>query len=160
VRDDHDRLLGARDVGGHCGGRGRDQVDEVLRSQAGHIRTELLPLDGEIVVAEARGDPVRRLGRAGRSRAAIRIVAGQLGRELHRCRAVERWRQTWLLQGDRLADAECGDEERDGDDEPCGPVDTAGDRPLEGSAPGSPAFWGDGHGARASLVLAAAAYPL
>jgi len=97
----------------------------VLVPEAGNVRRELLALHGEVVVAEARSHPVRSSLRSARSGSAVGEVPGELRRKLHRRGTVEGGRKAGLLQRDRLADAERGDEQGHGHDEPGCPVDTA-----------------------------------
>ena len=97
----------------------------MLAPEARNVGVELLALDREFVVAEPSLDPIGCSFGAARPRTSVRIVASQLRCELDCRRAVERSRKTRLLEGDGLADAERGNEERHGDAEPGGSIDAA-----------------------------------
>ena len=97
----------------------------MLGPEARNVGVEFLALDCEVVVAQPGLDPIGGSVGAARPGTPVRVVGGQLRGELDRRGAVEGRRETWMLESDGLADAECGDEERHGDAEPGGSIDTA-----------------------------------
>ena len=111
VGHDDDRL-------GRAARRHRREVLEPDAASAGDRGLEPVDLRPEVVGLELLLEPLDGPGRSRRPGRAVREGAGEVGRERGRGVAVEgRW-QRRRGQRRRASDAECGDEEREADEQP------------------------------------------
>ena len=126
-----------------CVGRPVDDRDEVLQldlAATRDLRREAIhPRRLEAVELELVGDPAGGSQAAGRARRPVRVLARELAGQLLGDRGVEGRRQRRRRERLRAGDAEGGQQERQGDQQPGSAHEPCIHRPLDGAAAGAPA---------------------
>jgi hypothetical protein len=145
MRHDDDRLGRAADGLG-------DQILEVDAAPPGNDGGERLRPHAESVRAQLVAKPVGCLQRPDRARVPVRVIRRQVSRQRDCVSRVERRRERRRRQLLGAGDAERGDEQRQAEQKPRAPVETAVDGPLERPRPRpSPLCWGGRDGGHPGL---------